>query len=254
MDHEHRPVGVGDLLGECVEALVQLVLGYLSRGVPRGVVRPSVRQQLQTARHVQHLAVGVDRRELRPVEDRVDREVVVVAGDQVERHGRIGQPLRGELHPRLHALVHQPVQQGIAFDGVSDQAVGLLLRRDERVVADVGDVAFELDQLLVVLGRPVDAEQLGLIAAVGACDGDDRLARQVSGEQGDVCLVDVQPDRVQVLPPRLLGRVEVAGDVDPGIRQEVVDSSLAGSRRTASSDRRPSCGGTGSSPRRSPGR
>jgi hypothetical protein len=59
----------------------------------------------------------------------------------------------------------------------------------------------------------VDAEELCVVASVTADDRDDRLAGQVAGEQRDVGLVDVALDRVDELPPRLLGGVEVAGDV-----------------------------------------
>ena len=71
------------------------------------------------------------------------------------------------------------------------QPLGLRAGGDERVVADVGDVALQRDQLLVALGVAVDAEQLGLVAAVVLDDRDDRLAGQVAGEQPDVGLVDV---------------------------------------------------------------
>jgi hypothetical protein len=59
----------------------------------------------------------------------------------------------------------------------------------------------------------VHAEQLGLITAVVFDDRNDRLAREVAGEQCDIGLVDVQPDRVDELPPRFLGGVEIACDV-----------------------------------------
>jgi hypothetical protein len=60
----------------------------------------------------------------------------------------------------------------------------------------------------------VHAEQLGVITAVAVDDRDDRLAGQVAGEQRGIGLVDVQPDRVDELAPCLLGRVEVACDVE----------------------------------------
>jgi hypothetical protein len=62
----------------------------------------------------------------------------------------------------------------------------------------------------------MNAEQVGLIVAVGLDDRDDRLAGQIAGEQRGVGLVDVQADRVDELPPRLLGGVEVARDVEAG--------------------------------------
>jgi hypothetical protein len=60
----------------------------------------------------------------------------------------------------------------------------------------------------------VHTEQLGLIAAVVIDDRNDRLAGEVAREQRDIGLVDVQPDRIDELAPRLLGGVEIAGDVD----------------------------------------
>jgi hypothetical protein len=60
----------------------------------------------------------------------------------------------------------------------------------------------------------VHAEQLGLVAAVVVDDRNDRLAREVAGEQARVGLVDVAPDRVDELPPGLLGGVQVADYVE----------------------------------------
>jgi hypothetical protein len=56
----------------------------------------------------------------------------------------------------------------------------------------------------------VHAEQLGLVAAVVINDRNDRLAGEVAGEQPRIGLVDVAPDRVDELPPGLLGGVQVA--------------------------------------------
>ena len=161
------------------------------------------------------------------------REVVVVPRDQVERDGAVAQPLVGQVHPRADALVHQLVQQLVASLRVGRQPLGLLGRRDERVEADVGDVALENGQLVVASRPPAHAEELGLVPRAVPHDRDDRLAREVAGHQRDVRLVDVQLDRVQELPPRLLGGVEVAREVDPH------RASPAGSRRTACSCRRP---------------
>jgi hypothetical protein len=108
------------------------------------------------------------------------------------------------------------VQQLVAVGLGSGQPLGLLTRGHERVVADVGDVTLQPGQFLVAAGRAVDAEQLGLVTVVAPYDRDDRLAGQVTGEQRDVALVDVQRDRVDELPPRLLGGVKIARDVDPG--------------------------------------
>jgi hypothetical protein len=62
----------------------------------------------------------------------------------------------------------------------------------------------------------MDAEHIRRVLAVALDDRDDRLAGQVARQQRDVRLVDVQPDRVDELPPRLLSGVEIAGDVNPG--------------------------------------
>ena len=159
-------------------------------------------------------AVRVDRAELGAVEDRVDREVVVVSRDQVERHVRVGEALGREAHPCLDALVHQPVEQHVARGRVVAQALCLLPRADERVEADVGDVALELRELLVAARGALDAEELGLEAPVALDDRHDRLSREVARDQRDVRLVDVQLDGVQELPPRGLGGVEVARDVE----------------------------------------
>jgi hypothetical protein len=53
----------------------------------------------------------------------------------------------------------------------------------------------------------VHAEQVGLVTTVALDDRDDRLARQVAREQRDIGLVGVPRDRVDELPPRLLGGV-----------------------------------------------
>ena len=150
-------------------------------------------------------------RELLAVENLVDREVVVVPGDQVQRHVRVCEALGCEPHPRLDALVHQAVQQLVAID--------LLVSPHERVVADVGDVALELRELLVAARRAMHAEELGLVAVAARIDRDDRLARQVARDERDVGLVRIQLDGVQELPPRRLRRVEVARDVEPGCDQ-----------------------------------
>jgi hypothetical protein len=83
---------------------VELLLGLFARGVPRGVVRPAAGEQLQPAGDVDDLAVDVHRRIPRPVEHLVDREVVVVAGDQVERDRGAVEALGRELQPRLQPL------------------------------------------------------------------------------------------------------------------------------------------------------
>jgi hypothetical protein len=137
------------------------------------------------------------------------------SGDQEQRHAAVGQALRGQLHPRVHALAHEPLEQLVAAGLVARQPIGLLRRRDERVVADVRDVALERRELVVPRRGAADAEQLGLVAAVAAHDRDDRLAREVAGQERDIGLVDVPADGVDELPPRLLGGVQVAGDVDP---------------------------------------
>jgi hypothetical protein len=62
----------------------------------------------------------------------------------------------------------------------------------------------------------MDAEQLSLVAPVAADDRNDRLAGQIAGQQRNVSLVDVALDRVDKLPPRLLGGMEIAGDVQAG--------------------------------------
>ena len=79
----------------------------------------------------------------------VDHELVVVAGDQHQRDLAAAQPLGGQLQPRLHALGHQPLEQLVARGLVARHPRGLVGRGDERVVADVGDVALELGQVLV---------------------------------------------------------------------------------------------------------
>ena len=86
---------------------------------------------------------------------------------------------------------------------------------DERVVADVGDVALELRELLVSVSGAVDAEELRLVAVLTPHDRHDRLPGQIPREKADIRLVDVQPDRVDELPPRCLRGVEVACDVEP---------------------------------------
>ena len=83
-------------------------------------------EELEVAGDVEHLAVGVDRLDPGLVEDRVDHELVVVAGDEVQRRVAVGQPLGGELHPLIDALVHQPVQQLVAPRFVGGQPLGLL--------------------------------------------------------------------------------------------------------------------------------
>jgi hypothetical protein len=62
----------------------------------------------------------------------------------------------------------------------------------------------------------VDPEQVGLVCAVALNDRDDRLAGEVTREQPDVGLVDVLCERVDELPPRLLGGVQVARDIEAG--------------------------------------
>src|SRR6266702_2480535 len=92
------------------------------------------------------------------VEDRVDGEVVVVSRDQVERNVRVGEALRREPHPRFDAFVHQPVQQHIALGGIAGEPLCFLAGRNERVVADIGDIALEPSELLVTARGPLDSE------------------------------------------------------------------------------------------------
>jgi hypothetical protein len=58
------------------------------------------------------------------------------------------------------------VEQLVASRFVRREASRLFVRRDERVVANIGDVAFELRELRVVTRVAVDAEQIGLVPAV----------------------------------------------------------------------------------------
>ena len=123
------------------------------------------------------------------VEDRIDAEIVVVPRDQIERHVRVRKALRGELHPRLDPLVHQPVQQQIAVGLVARETLRLVARAHEGVEADVGDVALEPRELLVAARRAMHAEELRLVAVAVADDRHDRLAGQVAGDQRDVRFV-----------------------------------------------------------------
>ena len=148
--------------------LVQLLLRLLARRLPRRDVRPAGGEQLEPAGDVEHLPVRVDGRVAVAVEHRVDAEVVVVPRHQIQRHLAVREPLRRQLEPGRHPLVHQPVQQRVAAGLVAGQPLRLVRRRDERVVADVGDVALELRQLLVAAGGAVHAEQLRLVAAVAS--------------------------------------------------------------------------------------
>jgi hypothetical protein len=108
------------------------------------------------------------------------------------------------------------VQQLVATALVGGEPLRLLGGGHERVVADIGDVPFELLELLIVARGAVDAEQVGLVMTVALDDRNDCLAGQVAREQRNIGLVEIPGDRVDELPPRLLGGVEVAGDVDPG--------------------------------------
>jgi hypothetical protein len=81
-----------------------------------------------------------------------------------------------------------------------------------------------LRELLVAPRRPADAEQLSLVALVALDDRHDRLAGQVARDECDIGLVQVQLDGVQELPPRRLGRVEVARDIEAD-RYFAVDQS-----------------------------
>ena len=96
-------------------------------------------------------------------------------------------------HPRLDPLVHEPVQQLVAGGLVLESAPRPL--GDERVVADVGDVALELRELVVAACRAAHAEELGLIAAAatGSIGTIALPVRSPATERG-VGLVDVQLD------------------------------------------------------------
>jgi hypothetical protein len=77
----------------------------------------------------------------------------------------------------------------------------------------------------------VHAEQLRLVPTIVLDDRDDRLAGEVTGKQRDVGLVDVQADRVDELPPRLLGGVQIAGYVQTrGDGEPARDSSPEAAR------------------------
>jgi hypothetical protein len=184
------------------------------------VVGPAAGQQLQAAGELDDLAVDVDRRVTGRVEDLVDAELVVVAGDEIERDLAVGQPLGGEGEPLLHALAHEPVQELVASRLVGREPLRLGRRGDERVIAHVGDVALQRGQFLVATGGAMHAEEVGLVPRrVGGVrvldDGDDRLAREIARQQGRVGLVDIEPDGVDELAPGLLGGVQVRGDVEP---------------------------------------
>ncbi len=149
VDHEDRAPRVATWSASASRRRVQLVLRHLP-GVFHGVrFDQPYASSCSPPGMSRTFAVRVDRREVVPVEDRVDREVVVVSRDQVERHVGVGEPLGRELHPRLDALVHQPVQERVALGLVGREPLGVVARRDERVEADVGDVPLELRELLV---------------------------------------------------------------------------------------------------------
>jgi hypothetical protein len=214
VDHEDRAARVAHLAGQRLEPGLERLLRLLARGVPRSDVRPPRRQELEVARQVEHLPVGVRGEGPLAVQDRVDREVVVVSGDDVERNRPVGEPLVGQVEPLPDPLVHQLVQERVAGLRIAHKPVRLLGGRDERVEADVGDVALERRELVVARGPAAHAEELGLVGRAVLDDRDDRLPREVAGHQRDVRLVDVELDRIQELPPRLLGSVEVARQVD----------------------------------------
>ena len=215
VDHEDRPARVAHLAGERIQTRLEHVLRLLAGRAPRRDVRPPRGQELEVARDVDHPPVDVLGECALVVQDRVDAEVVVVSRDQVKRHGAVAQSLIREIHPRADPLVHQLVKQAVAGLRIVRQPLGLVRRRDERVEADIGDVALEHGQLLIASGPPSDAEELGLVLPAVAHDRNDRLACEVAGDERDIGLVHVQLDRVQELPPGLLSRVEVAREVDP---------------------------------------
>ena len=161
---------------------VQLVLGHLARRLPRRRVRPAVRQQLEPAGHVEHLPVGVDRRELGAVEDRVDREVVVVSRDQVERHSsRRGARSRARIHASMRSFISRcssSSRPGIVAQPLGLVAVGRRTSRSRR----------RRCRARAARARPRRAPAAARRAARPRSrrrrdDRHDRLARQVARDQ-----------------------------------------------------------------------
>ncbi len=150
-------------------------------------------------------------------EDRVDLEVVVVARHQVDRDAAALEPFGGEGHPLADAMGDQVGEMPADERRIGFHRGTLRLGDPERVVAEVGDRAFQLDELRLGPGHPALAEDgrvPDFAALLAADDRDEGLAGEVAGDDGGVDLVDVRLHRVQELAPAPLRRVDVAADVE----------------------------------------
>src|SRR5712691_3883604 len=210
MQVEDGPLGIVDVRDEALEMLLELVLGQLARRMPGRRVGVAAREHLPALAEVDRDVLRIDR-DPRPGEDLAQARLVVVPEHDIEPDAGAVEPLVRELEPAGEAALHRVQEEAIDGGLVAARAVELLLRRQERIEAEVADPLFDPRQL--VLAEEPLAENLARAeAAVLAHDREDGLAGDVATH--DEHVRPVEAARVHKLLPEEIGAVDVGGVVE----------------------------------------
>src|SRR5579875_144214 len=198
-----------EVCSELLELLLELLFGQLARRVPRRRTGPGGREQLILAQRDDAPVRVLDQR--RALDDRVNLEIVVVAGHDEAAHPGPLEPLVGDLHP-----AGELVQDHLGYDPLAEFDVGLeppvlVVRAAVRVEAVEADASFELSELVVTVHDLVAAEDVCNPPLTTVDDRHKRLSGEVATEDQHVRLVE--GGRIQELPPAAFRTVDVPGVV-----------------------------------------
>ena len=138
MDVEDRSLGPLDLLDHREDAGPQVFLRALPLRVPRRLVRPPSRQDLDT--------VELDDPAF---EQLIDVEGVVVPGRGEALYALLGEPRAGELDPLFEPALDEGVEELLPSHRVIPELLELRFGHHLRVKAHVGDAGLEHGDLFV---------------------------------------------------------------------------------------------------------
>ena len=165
-----------------------------SRGVSHGVglARREPNQLASVGRRTTRLSALIT--PVAPLEQRVDLIGIVVARNQIERRAALGEPLGGELHPGLQPS-HDRLQKPPFKDAPVVKLGELLFAHgDAYRPLSASDRSSALSSSSS--GPPVAPTVTAVPASVGLHEGNERLAREVAGNQHSVRLPDAETNGV----------------------------------------------------------
>src|SRR5206468_7300973 len=136
---------------------------------------------------------------------------VVVPEHDIEPDAGTAEPLVRELEPAGEAALHRVEEEAIDGGLVAAGAVELLLRRQERIGAEVADPLLDPRQL-VLAEEPLAENLAHAEAAVLAHDREHGLAGDVAAHEEHVR--PVEATRVHELLPEEIGAVDIGGVVE----------------------------------------